>query len=165
MSLNRMRWVLSVNVLAVALVSRAAVGGTISGGVAFPGDSIPALTVVAVPEGGGAPFTVETKAGQRSYRLEVPEGRYIVFAIPHGTGVEDEPGQPPMRGAYSAFSECVLDHPEKAADGQCEDHSLRVVEVGAKQMRKHINLYDWYLPEQEKGRLLAFTPGARPGAR
>jgi hypothetical protein len=165
MSMNRIQWALSVGTLAAALVSGAAVGGTITGGVAFPGDSIPALTVVAVPEGGGGHFTVETRAGQRSYRLEVPEGRYIVFAIPHGAGVEDEPGQAPMRGAYSAFSECVLDHPDKAAEGQCEDHSLRVVEVGAKQTRKRVDLYDWYLPEQEKARLLAVTPGASATSR
>jgi len=161
MDIDRIRWMIGASAVAAALASGHARGGTITGGVAFPGDSIPALTVVAVTEGGGAHFSVETKAGQRSYRLDVPEGRYIVFAIPHGAGVQDEPGQPAMRGAYSAFSECVLDDPDKAAEGQCEDHELRIVEVGAKQTRRHVNLYDWYLPEQEKARLLSMLPAAR----
>jgi hypothetical protein len=137
------------------MLSGAAAAGTITGGLAFPGDSIPALTVVAVEESSGAQHTLETKEGQRSYRLEVPAGRYIVFAVPHGPGVEDEPGQPALRGAYSAFSVCVLNTPQKAAAGECTDHALLSVEVGAKDIRKQVNLYDWYLPEEEKSKLLA----------
>jgi len=158
MSKDWMEWMAGATGIALAFASAAAAGGTITGGVAFPGDSIPALTVVAVAQSGGAQFKVDTKPGQLSYRLEVPEGRYIVFAIPHGPGVEDEPGQPPMRGAYTAFSDCVLNDPQKAADGQCTDHELRTVEVGAKQTRKRIDVYDWYLPEQEKARILAISP-------
>jgi hypothetical protein len=139
-----------------ALIASAPVwAGTITGGVAFPGDSIPALTVVAVDQRTGKQFQVATRAGQRSYRLDLGEGRYIVFAIPHGPGVGDEPGQSPLRGAYSAYSLCVLSWPEKAAAGECQDHKLLFVEVGAKDTRKRIDLYDWYLPEQEKARVLA----------
>jgi len=160
MGINRIGWVSGMKAMWIVFASAPAFGGTITGGLAFPGDSIPALTVVAVSESGGAQFTVDTKPGQLSFRLEVPEGRYIVFAVPHGPGVEDEPGQPPMRGAYTAFSECVLGDPEKAAEGQCQDHQLRTVEVGAKQTRKRIDVYDWYLPEQEKARILS-TPAGR----
>jgi len=141
--------------LAAGLTALPALAGTITGGVAFPGDSIPALTVVAVEQTSGKQYTVVTSAGQRSYRLEVAEGRYIVFAVPHGAGVEDEPGQPPLRGAYSAFSNCVLVSPEKAAAGECRDHQLLTVEVGATQTRKRIDLYDWYLPEEEKAKILS----------
>lgn len=162
MSMNRMVWMTG---MVIAFASAPAFGGTITGGVAFPGDSIPALTVVAVAESGGAQFTVDTKPGQLSFRLEVPEGSYIVFAIPHGPGVEDEPGQPPMRGAYTAFSDCVLNDPEKAAEGQCQDHQLRTVEIGAKQTRKRIDVYDWYLPEQEKARILSIRVGKGSPAR
>ena len=141
---------------AVAAVICATVwAGTITGGVAFPGDEIPALTVVAVDQATGRQFQVNTRAGQRSYRIDVPQGRYLVFAIPHGAGVQDEPGQPPLRGAYSAFSLCVLSSPEKAAAGSCQDHELLTVDVTASGTRKRIDLYDWYLPEQEKGRILA----------
>ena len=139
-----------------ALIAWAPVwAGTITGGVAFPGDSIPALTVVAVDQATGKQYQIATRAGQRSYRLDVGEGRYIVFAIPHGPGVGDEPGQLPLRGVYSAFSQCVLSSPEKAAAGECQDHKLLIVEVGAKDIRKRIDLYDWYLPEQEKTKILA----------
>jgi hypothetical protein len=137
------------------MVPAAAFAGTITGGVAFPGDSIPALTVVAVEQGTGKQYSVSTRAGQRSYRLDVPPGTYIVFAVPHGPGVEDEPGQPALRGAYSAFSQCVLSSPEKAAEGGCQDHQLLTVEVGGNDTRKRIDLYDWYLPEEVKARILA----------
>lgn len=139
----------------LALFSGAALAGTLTGGLAFPGDEIPALTVVAVDQGSGKQFTMQTRVGQRSYRLAVPEGRYIVFAVPHGAGVADEPGQTPMRGAYSKFSACVMSAPDKAAKGGCNEHELLVVEVGAKATLRRIDLYDWYLPETEKGRLLA----------
>jgi len=141
--------------LAAVVISAPLFAGTITGGVAFPGDNIPSLTVVAVEQTSGRQFQVSTRAGQRSYRLDVPEGRYLVFAIPHGAGVEDEPGQPPLRGAYSAFSLCVLSSPEKAAAGACQDHQLLSVDVTATGTRKRIDLYDWYLPEQEKDRILA----------
>ena len=144
-----------------ALAALAASAGTITGGVAFPGDTIPALTVVAVEQTSGKQFATETKAGQRSYRLELPEGRYIVFAIPHGPGVEDEAGQPALRGAYSAFSVCVLATPEKAAEGGCQDHQLLTVELGAKETRRRVDLYDWYLPEPEKARILAIRVQSR----
>ena len=141
--------------MSLALWSGAACSGTLSGGLAFPGDEIPALTVVAVEQGSGKQFSVETRVGQRSYRLNVPQGRYIVFAVPHGAGVGDEPGQTPLRGAYSKFSACVMSAPDKAAQGQCTEHDLIPVEVGAKDVQKRIDVYDWYLPEAEKGKLLA----------
>ena len=112
------------------------------------------MTVVAVDQKSGKQFQVETRAGQRSYRLDVADGSYIVFAVPHGAGVGDEPGQPQLRGAYSAFSQCVLESPEKARAGECQDHKLIPVEVGAKDTRKRVDIYDWYLPETVKARIL-----------
>ncbi len=58
-------------------------------------------------------------------------------------------------GAYSAFSQCVLNSPDKAAAGECQDHKLLAFEVGANETRKRVDLYDWYLPEQERARILA----------
>jgi hypothetical protein len=148
--------------LAAALIaSTPALAGSITGGLAFPGDAIPALTVVAVDLSTGKQYSVETRAGQRSYRLDVAPGRYIVFAVPHGPGVEDEPGEQPLRGAYSAFSVCVLSAPDKAEAGQCQDHQLLTVEVGAQQTRRRVDLYDWYLPEAEKAKVLAVKPVGR----
>jgi len=139
---------------ALANLSGPALAGTITGGLAFPGETIPALTVVAV-EQGGKQFSVQTKAGQRSYRIEVPKGSYIVFAVPHGEGVSDEPGQAPLRGAYSKFSTCVMNTPDKAEKGECTEHDLLTVEVVGKDVHKRIDVYDWYLPDAEKGKLLA----------
>jgi len=148
-----------VAALAVTLTaSTATFAGSITGGLAFPGDSIPALTVVAVDLDTGKQYSVETRAGQRSYRLDVAAGRYIVFAVPHGPGVEDEPGEQPLRGAYSAFSVCVLSAPDKAETGQCQDHQLLAVEVGDKDIHRRVDLYDWYLPEEEKAKVLAVKP-------
>jgi len=143
------------------LASAPALSGSIIGGLAFPGDSIPALTVVAVDLDTGKQYSVETRVGQRSYRLDVAAGRYIVFAVPHGPGVEDEPGEQPLRGAYSAFSLCVLSSPDRAEAGQCQDHQLLAVEVGDKEIRRRIDLYDWYLPEEEKAKVLAVRPAGR----
>ncbi len=146
-------------VLAATLIASApALAGSITGGLAFPGDAIPALTVVAVDLNTGKQYSVETRAGQRSYRVDVTAGRYIVFAVPHGPGVEDEPGEQPLRGAYSAFSVCVLSAPDKAEAGQCQDHQLLTVEVGDKDTRRRVDLYDWYLPEEEKAKVLAVKP-------
>jgi hypothetical protein len=152
-------------VVCLTALSGAAVAGTITGGLAFPGEDIPALTVVAVEQGSGKQFSVETKAGQRSYRLDVPQGRYIVFAVPHGTGVADEPGQTPLRGAYSKFSACVMDSPDKAAKGECNEHDLLTVEVAARDVHKRIDVYDWYLPDAEKGKLLAIQLDAKAARR
>jgi hypothetical protein len=156
------RWAWRFATLPAALVASApAFAGTITGGLAFPGDVIPELTVVAVEQASGKQYRVETLAGQRSYRIDVAPGRYIVFAVPHGPGVEDEPGETPLRGAYSTFSLCVLNTPERAAAGQCEEHQLLIIEVGAKDTRRRVDLYDWYLPEEEKARVLAIKPDAR----
>ena len=162
MNPRQARTVWRVMALTGALIgSASAFAGSITGGLAFPGDAIPALTVVAVDLNSGKQYSVETRAGQRSYRLDVAAGRYIVFAVPHGPGVEDEPGEQPLRGAYSAFSVCVLSAPDKAEAGQCRDHQLLPVEVGAQETRKRVDLYDWYLPEEEKAKVLAVKPIGR----
>lgn len=151
--------------IGLAVLSGGAMAGTITGGLAFPGDSIPTLTVIAVEQGSGKQYSVETKAGQRSYRIDVPQGRYIVFAVPHGEGVQDEPGQPPLRGAYSQFSECVMNAPQKAANGECTDHALLTVEVTGKDVHKRIDVYDWYLPDTEKSKLLAIQVDSKAARR
>jgi hypothetical protein len=162
MSPKQARAAWCVVMLAGALIaSTSAFAGSITGGLAFPGDAIPALTVVAVDMNSGKQYRIETRAGQRSYRLDVAAGRYSVFAVPHGPGVEDEPGEQPLRGAYSAFSVCVLSAPDKAEAGQCQDHQLLTVDVGAQETRKRIDLYDWYLPEEEKAKVLAVKPTSR----
>ena len=151
--------------VSLTLLAGTAMAGTITGGLAFPGEDIPALTVVAVEQGSSKQYSIETKAGQRSYRLDVPQGRYIVFAVPHGPGVADEPGQTPLRGAYSKFSACVMNSPDKAAKGECSEHDLLTVEVAAKDVQKRIDVYDWYLPEAEKSKLLAIQLDAKAARR
>jgi hypothetical protein len=143
----------------------AASAGTLTGGLAYPGNEIPALTVVAVEQGSGKQFSVQTKAGQRGYRMEVPQGRYIVFALPHGTGAGDEPADKALRGAYSKYSACVMSSPDKASKGECNEHDLITVDVSAKDMHKRIDVYDWYLPEDQKSKLLAIRLDGKAARR
>jgi hypothetical protein len=49
----------------------------------------------------------------------------------------------------------VLADPQKAAEGKCNEHDLLAVEVSAKDVQKRIDVYDWYLPEAEKSKLLS----------
>jgi len=162
---TKQRWVGFGLTLGLAALSAAAAAGTITGGLAFPGDEIPALTIIAVEQTSGKQYTVETKAGQRSYRIEVPGGRYIVFAVPHGAGVDDEPGQVQLRGAYSQFSACVMNSPEKATKGECNEHDLLTVEVAAKDVRRRVDVYDWYLPDAEKSKILAIQVDSKAARR
>jgi|SRR5215813_1234485 len=159
---DKLRWAGTLALaLSIAALSHAALAGTITGGLAFPGEAIPALTIIAVEQSSGKLYSVETKAGQRSYRLQVPQGRYIVFAVPQGKGASDEPGQVDLRGAYSQFSACVMNSPQKAENGECNEHELIVVEVPAKDVRKRVDVYDWYLPEAQKSKLLAIENEAK----
>jgi len=51
----------------------------------------------------------------------------------------------------------VLGSPETAAGDDCAGHQLLTVVVGAKETRKRVDLYDWFLPEPEKEKILAIT--------
>src|SRR5258708_4337748 len=92
--------------VAALLASGALPAATLGGRLEYPGEALPPMIVVARNAVGATLFT-QTKAGQARYRLEVPAGSYVVFAIP--VGVRAQPGQVPLRGAHTAYSICGRD--------------------------------------------------------
>ena len=100
------------------------------------------MTVVA-RNAAGATFAVETRPKQARYRLEVPEGRYVVFAIARGTG--DSAGKEP-RGAHTSYSLCARDKARLAA-GRCATGPLEEVMVTPARGREDVDIDDWTIPE------------------
>jgi hypothetical protein len=125
--------------LALLLASGTASAATIGGRLSYPSEELPGMIVVA-RDSAGATFRVETKAGQARYRLEVPAGAYVVFAIPLGTGTTS------LRGAYTEYSVCGRDKAKMMAGG-CPTGPLVTVTVGEADRREDIDLDDWYMPE------------------
>ena len=100
------------------------------------------MTVVA-RNAAGETFSVDTKPKQARYRLEVPEGRYVLFAIAQGTG--DASGKAP-RGAHTAYSICARDKARLQA-GRCKTGPLEEVSVTQARGREDVDIDDWTLPE------------------
>jgi hypothetical protein len=120
--------------LAGALVPGAARAAAVSGRLATPTGSLPALTVYAWSLAGAQLYSVTAAEGQASYTLELPPGRYYLFAAPA------EPGAPSLYGAYTARAACARAH----AHGECAEHGLAALVVGARRL-EHVDLADWYL--------------------
>lgn len=116
---------------------------TLGGSLAYPGEELPAMTIVA-RDAAGATFTVRTRPQQRRYQLEVPAGTYVVFAIP--LGADAMPGQPPLRGAHTAYSVCARDQAKLLAGG-CRTGPLIEVSVAQRDAREDVDVDDWYLPD------------------
>jgi hypothetical protein len=96
------------------------------------------------------------KRGETEFSIELPAGRYWVFARP------DEPGLTELYGAHTQFSLC--NRTSAAAEApECADHSLAVVEVlaGATAVRAEID--DWMLSEEIAAELDGIL-GAAPAA-
>lgn len=116
---------------------------TLGGKLAYPGEGLPAMIVVA-RDAAGATFSIETRAGQARYRLEVPAGSYVLFAIPLGN--PPQPGQVPLRGAHTEYSVCGRDKAKMLA-GACRTGPLVEVRVSADEQREDVDVDDWYLPD------------------
>jgi len=148
-----------------ASASLLAQAGSISGELAYPGEEIPALVVVAADKASGRQFSVRTAANQKTYRIEIPagvRGSFLVFAMP----VEDIPqpwGQPPLRGAYTFASRCAVATPEKNLAGGCKDHRVLAVEASGDAELTRIAIDDWYLDAREIERLPALLPAGGTG--
>lgn len=123
------------------LASLPLAAATLGGRLAYPSEELPAMRVVA-REAAGATFTVLTQPRQQRYRLEVPAGNYVVFAIP--LGMDPTPGQPPLRGAHTAYSVCGRDKGKMEA-GLCRTGPLVEVRVAHEDARADIDVDDWYL--------------------
>jgi len=115
---------------------------TIGGRLSYPSEELPGMTVVA-RNAAGATFAVETKPKQARYHLEVPEGRYVVFAIARGTG--DASGKAP-RGAHTSYSLCARDKARLRAK-RCATGPLEEVTVTPSRGRDDVDIDDWTMPE------------------
>lgn len=121
------------------LLPLAAPAAPLAGRLGSPSDFVPALTVHAWSKSERRLHSVGTSAGQATYELDVPPGRYVVFATPA------DPGAPPIYGAHTRFSLCARDAPSLAS-GACRDHALVEVEV-AKRRVDGVDVTDWYLDD------------------
>ncbi len=122
--------------LLLALATGAA-GAPVSGRLGTPTGVVPALTLYAWSLTGARLYSVTTDGGQTSFTLDLPRGRYWLFATPA------DPGAPPVYGAYTAFAACARAAERGAAD--C-GHELREVTVGARG-QSGVELTDWHLDD------------------
>jgi hypothetical protein len=106
----------------------------VSGRLAPPTGTLPALTLYAWSVTGAKLYSVTTAEGQAIFSIELPPGRYVVFAAPA------DPGAPAVYGAYTEFAACTRDKPR----GVCLAHGLAPVVVGRHRL-EHVDLSDWYL--------------------
>jgi hypothetical protein len=125
----------------LALACACAGAATLAGRLTYPGDSVPAMTVIARDAGAENVFAVHTTRGQSSYRLAVRPGAYIVFAVP------DAAADPRLRGAYTAYSLCAHDR-ARVQGGRCRTGPLVVVKVAEGDAKTGIDVDDWNLPEE-----------------
>jgi hypothetical protein len=139
--MNPHRWLVTAAFVFLALACAGAVAATLAGRLTYPGESVPAMTVVARDAAGENVFAVHTTRGQSSYRLAVRPGAYIVFAVP------DTAPDPRLRGAYTAYSVCAHDR-ARVQGGRCRTGALVVVKVAESETRTGIDVDDWNLSEE-----------------
>jgi hypothetical protein len=144
------RALLAVLVLAFASVVRAA---PLAGRLGTPTGVLPALTVYAWSLADAHLYSVTTEAGQQGFTLDVPRGRYWLFAAPA------DPGAPPIYGAYTDFAACGRGGEPRPAE--CRSHAPRTVTVGARG-QADLELADWRLDDavtRELDRILGRPDG------
>jgi hypothetical protein len=105
--------------------------GTITGALGYPSESIPRLKVYAWDRGSGQWRYIITNPNDDTYALQVPPGKYIVFAYLNDGG--------DIAGGYTNAVLCGL-------TAACTDHSLYLVTVGSGQQVSGVNVTDWYGP-------------------
>ena len=141
---------------ALACMSGSAAAAALSGRLGSPAGHVPALTVYAWSLTGARLHSVTTEPGQEHYTLELPPGRYWLFAAPA------DPGAPPVYGGYTEFVSCARDAARRAAHA-CARHGLTTVPLGARRI-DNIDITDWYLADAtlaELDRILG-RPGEEP---
>jgi len=132
-----------------------AAGGTVSGELGFLGELVPALRIHAWQPATGQHLVFTTQRQQRRYTMQLPPGRWVLFARPN------EPGAPDLYGAYSRFAACSR-NPQALHSGACSDHSLLEVPVWKTGRVDGVDLTDWYIEEASAARLDAVL-GRGPG--
>lgn len=132
-----------------------AAGGTVSGELGFLGELVPALRLHAWQPATGQHLVFTTQRQQKRYTLQLPAGRWVLFARPN------EPGAPDLYGAYSKFAACSR-NPQALRAGACSDHGLLEIQVWKTGRVDGVDLTDWYLDDASAARLDAVL-GRGPG--
>ncbi|GIX38373.1 MAG: hypothetical protein KatS3mg127_1612 [Silanimonas sp.] len=125
--------------------------GEIGGRIAFPGEAVPAMTLVLLERNDPIPRRVPIAAGQERYSFRVAPGTHTVFAIP-----EERP-DPLLVGAHSRYSVCNARQRAGAeADGGCRTGPPREVVVAGARI-EDVDIDGWYLEEPVASALLALA--------
>lgn len=128
--------------------------GEIGGRIEFPGEGVPAMTLVLLERNDPTPRRVPIAAGQERYSLRVAPGTYTVFAIP-----EERP-DPLLVGAHTRYSACnARQRAGGEADGSCRTGPPLDVVVVAGARIEDADIDDWYLEEPVASALLALAGG------
>lgn len=123
----------------LSIASLAGSAAPVTGRLGTDAGATPALTVHAWLLGSEKRYSATTQRGQSGYTLELPNGRYWIFATPA------EPGAPALIGGYTEYSICSRDAERRRA-GACRDHALRAVTVAGRRL-EGIDVTDWGLTD------------------
>lgn len=124
-------------VVASTIAAAPAGAAKLTGEVRAPADRDPPLAVHAWSAATGKRYSTTTVRGMHTYSIDVPPGRYVVFAVPA------EPGAPPLYAGHTRYTLCAREAAKPPA-GACDDHALVEVEVGRKSV-EGIDVTDWFL--------------------
>lgn len=144
----------AVALILASLGPAVACAAPVAGHLGSPAGKVPALTVYAWSLDGAKLHSVTTDIGQATFSLDLPPGRYYVFAAPL------DPGAPPIYGAYTEYAACVHETPTT----RCLEHGLKALTVG-RRAGAPIDLTDWYLDDavtHELDRILGRPEGGAP---
>lgn len=107
----------------------------VEGYIGYPSDYVPQMEVYLenVETGAQLKMMVETSFdGESAYCFQdVPDGKYIIFAIPTDPDIET------LVGGYTNAVPCGL-------TVDCDDHGYIELDVKNGTHLKDINIYDWY---------------------
>jgi len=110
--------------------------GGVEGRLSYPADSVPAMRIVAFQVATGQYYSVDTAAGQSTYRLEgLPEGKYNVLA--YTLGSDSFPAG--LAGGYTQAVMCGMSE-------SCTDHGLVDVIVFDGEIPPDVDILDWLQP-------------------
>lgn len=125
--------------LLLSVASLATTAAPVTGRLGTDAGATPALTVHAWLLGSEKLVSVTTQRGHSGYTLELPNGRYWIFATPA------EPGAPALVGGYTEYSICARDAERRRA-GACRDHALLAVTVAGRRI-EGVDVTDWGLAD------------------
>ncbi len=131
--------IVSATLTAVApdgqVVSSVQAGG-VEGRLGYPADSLPAMRIVAFQVATGQYYSVDTVAGQSTYRLDgLAEGKYNVLA--YTLGSDSFPVG--LAGGYTQAVMCGM-------GPECTDHGLVDVIVFDGEITPGVDILDWLQP-------------------